>query len=150
MLIEIPEEKLEEARKSFKNQRRIFNKIQIFASKYALNRCKEDMNELSKLGVFCVELNYWIYGENFSTIDFWMDVIPREDMREIRKRNYKLNEFIYHSHLFFEIPVVNMFTEEQIKKWQDYCLRTLAKTAIFNKKKAAQWLKIKNLSSDFD
>ena len=68
MLIEIPKEKLEEARKLFKNQRRIFNKIQIFASKYALNRCKEDMNELSKLGVFCVELNYWIYGEDCSTI----------------------------------------------------------------------------------
>lgn len=149
MLTEISEDKLELDRKTFAKPINILNKIQIFASKYALNRCREDMNELSKLGIVCVQYNCYEYNEDYSTL-FQVTVIPRESIREIRKKDYMLNPYMYHSHLFFEIPVINNFTDRQMMNWQNYCLKTLAKTAIFNKKKAAQWLRMKKVASDFD
>ena len=50
-LIEIPQNKLDEIRNnkhSFLTPERGRNRIQCWASKYALNRCIEDMHEISK------------------------------------------------------------------------------------------------------
>lgn len=149
-LIEIPAEELDKIRKDFLSPKKIHNKIQCFASRYALNRCIEDMNSIARNGVFAITFaahSKWMGDGFFYT--FNVEIVPREEMREIRRRDFSLSEFFYHSHMFFEIPVVNMFTDDQIKDWQEYCLKTLARAAIFNKKKAAQWLKTKKIADMF-
>jgi hypothetical protein len=162
-LIEVPAEKLDEIRnnkRSFLTPERVRNRIQCWASKYALNRCIEDMHEISKNLIFCVTLSGHEY-ESFVGVtgntpkpdswwDFEISIIRREDMREERRKDYVIFEKAYHAHLFFEIPIINSFTDEQILKWEDYCLRTLAKQVFYNKKKAKQWLKLKEIQSDFD
>lgn len=162
-LIEIPQNKLDDIRNnrhSFLTPEKVRNRIQCWASKYALNRCFEDMHEISKNLIFCVTLS----GHEFETFigatgntpkqDSWwsfeISIIRREDMREERRKDYIIYEKSYHAHLFFEIPIINSFTDEQIVKWEDYCLRTLAQQVFINKKKAKNWLKMKKLNSDFD
>ena len=162
-LIEVPSEKLEDIRKdkySFISPEKVRNRIQCWASKYALNRCFEDMHEISKNLIFCVTLSGHEY-ESFAGVtgntpkpdSYWnfnISIIRREDMREERRKDYIIYEKTYHAHLFFEIPIINSFTDEQILKWEDYCLRTLAQQVFYNKKKAKQWLKLKEIQSDFD
>lgn len=162
-MIEIPQEKLDVIRNdshSFLTPERVRNRIQCWASKYALNRCIEDMHEISKNLIFCVTLE----GHEYETFvgatgntpkqDSWWNfkitIIRREDMREERRKDYIIYEKSYHSHLFFEIPIINSFTDEQIVKWEEYCLTTLSKQVFNNKKKAKQWLKLKQLSKDFE
>ena len=161
-LIEVPAEKLEDIRKDkhcFISPEKVRNRIQCWASKYALNRCIEDMHEISKNLLFCVtltghEYESFIGGSNVpvpnSYWDFNISIIRREDMREERRKDYIIHDRTYHAHLFFEIPIINSFTDEQIVKWEDYCLRTLAQQVFYNKKKAKQWLKLKEIQSDFD
>lgn len=129
-------------------------RLQCYASKFALNDCFEDMNELAKQGVYCVSMTLHTYenmnGETMSWKDFDLRIVNREDMREIRKRDYMVNNQNYHAHFFFEIPVVAQFTEKQVDKWQDWCLKKLLQQCEINKKKAKQWLLQKEMQADFE
>ena len=157
-LIEVPQEKLDEIRKdrkySYITPQQVRNRIQVWASKLGCNRCPKDMHEISQNFLFCVTLR----GGEYDSIDgsknsYWyfdITVIRREDMREERRKDYILVPGQYHAHLFFEIPVIDSFSDEKIEKWEDFCLRFLAKQVFINKKKAMNWIKMKKLNSDFD
>ena len=163
-LIEVPQEKLDEIRKdrkfSFIIPQQVRNRIQVWASKLGCNRCPKDMHEISQNFLFCVTLSGVEYetfvGTNCNvpqTKSYWnfnISIIRREDMREERRKDYIIYERNYHAHLFFEIPVIDSFSDEKIEKWEDFCLRFLAKQVFINKKKAKNWLKMKKLNSDFD
>lgn len=163
-LIEVPQEKLDEIRKdrkfSFITPQQVRNLIQIWASKLGCNRCTKDMHEISQNFIFCVTLDGAEYetfvGTNCNvpqTKSYWnfnISIIRREDMREERRKDYIIYDRRYHAYLFFEIPVIDSFSDEKIEKWEDFCLRFLAKQVFINKKKAKNWLKMKKLNSDFD
>ena len=152
--LEITDEKLDKIRKQFFiTPLKIRNRIQCFASKFALNRCFEDMHEIARQGIFAVTLEG--HGSPFSSDDsfYWnfnIGVTSRELMREIRRKDYSLSDYHYSAHLFFEIPIINEFSDEQLEKWQEFCLKTLARQVFFNKKKAKQWLKMKKMNEDFE
>ena len=163
-LIEVPQEKLDEIRKdrkfSFITPQQVRNRIQVWASKLGCNRCPKDMHEISQNFLFCVTLEGGEYESFFSTngsvpqiTSYWnfnISIIRREDMREERRKDYIIYDKDYHAHLFFEIPVIDSFSDEKIEKWEDFCLRFLAKQVFINKKNAKNWLKMKKLNSDFD
>lgn len=163
-LIEVPQKKLDEIRKdrkfSFITPQQVRNRIQVWASKLGCNRCPKDMHEISQNFLFCVTLDGAEYESFFGTngnvpqiTSYWnfnISIIRREDMREERRKDYIIYERHYHAHLFFEIPVIDSFSDEKIEKWEDFCLRFLAKQVFINKKNAKNWLKMKKLNSDFD
>ena len=163
-LIEVPQEKLDEIRKdrkfSFITPQQVRNRIQVWASKLGCNRCPKDMHEISQNFLFCVTLSGVEYetfvvtnGNVPQTKSYWnfnISIIRREDIREERRKDYIIYERNYHAHLFFEIPVIDSFSDEKIEKWEDFCLRFLAKQVFSNKKNAKNWLKMKKLNSDFD
>ena len=153
--IELTEQDLEDYRKYKKiSHKKLHVRLQCYASKFALNDCFEDMNELAKQGVYCVSVTIHTYesmnGETMGWKDFDLRIVNREDMREIRKRDYMVNTHNYHAHFFFEIPVVAQFTEKQVDKWQDWCYNKLLQQCEINKKKARQWLLQKEMQSDFE
>ena len=163
-LIEVPQEELDKIRKdriySFITPQQVRNRIQVYASKLGCNRCKKDMHEISKNFLFCVTLDGAEYESFFGTngnvpqiTSYWnfnISIIRREDIREERRKDYIIYDRHYHAHLFFEIPVIDSFSDEKIEKWEDFCLRFLAKQVFINKKNAKNWLKMKKLNSDFD
>ena len=163
-LIEVPQEKLDEIRKdrkfSFITPQQVRNRIQVYASKLGCNRCKKDMHEIAQNFLFCVTLDGAEYESFFGTngnvpqiTSYWnfnISIIRREDIREERRKDYIIYDRHYHAHLFFEIPVIDSFSDEKIEKWEDFCLRFLAKQVFINKKNAKNWLKMKKLNSDFD
>lgn len=163
-LIEVQQEKLDEIRKdrkfSFITPQQVRNRIQVWASKLGCNRCPKDMHEISQNFLFCVTLDGAEYESfvgtngNVSQItSYWnfnISIIRREDIREERRKDYIIYDRHYHAHLFFEIPVIDSFSDEKIEKWEDFCLRFLAKQVFINKKNAKNWLKMKKLNSDFD
>ena len=163
-LIEVPQEKLDEIRKdrkfSFITPQQVRNRIQVWASKLGCNRCPKDMHEISQNFLFCVTLEGREYESFFGTNgsvprtnSYWnfnISIIRREDMREERRKDYIIYDKAYHAHLFFEISVIDSFSDEKIEKWEDFCLRFLAKQVFINKKNAKNWLKMKKLNSDFD
>ncbi len=162
-LIEVPQEKLDEICKdrkfSFITPQQVRNRIQVWASKLGCNRCPKDMHEISQNFLFCVTLSGVEYEPLLTnanvpqTTSYWnfnINIIRREDIREERRKDYIIYERNYHAHLFFEIPVIDSFSDEKIEKWEDFCLRFLAKQVFINKKNAKNWLKMKKLNSDFD
>ena len=163
-LIEVPQEKLDEIRKdrkfSFITPQQVRNRIQVWASKLGCNRCPKDMHEIAQNFLFCVTLDGAEYESFFGTngnvpqiTSYWnfnISIIRREDIREERRKDYTIYDKFYHAHLFFEIPVIDSFSDEKIEKWEDFCLRFLAKQVFINKKNAKNWLKMKKLNSDFD
>ena len=44
-----------------------------------------------------------------------LSIINREDMRDIRRRDYTMSQNVWCSHLFYEIPIVRQFTEHQVE-----------------------------------
>ena len=163
-LSEVPEEKLNEIRNdrkySYITPQQIRNRIQCWASKIGCNRCPKDMHEIAQNYLFCVTLSGYEYETFFGVSGnvpqptshwrFDISIIRREDIREERRKDYIVYDLHYHAHLFFEIPVIDSFSDEKIEKWEDFCLRFLAKQIFANKKKAKNWLKMKKLNSDFD
>ena len=156
ILTEIPQQQWESYLKFDKiTYKKLHVRLQCYASKFALNDCYEDMNELSKQGVYAATLSIRTY-ETFDTheeqacYNFDLRLINREDMREIRKRDYVIYPNAYFAHMFFEIPVVAKFTEHQVDKWQDFCYRKLTQIALSNKMKAKAWLLEKQLKADFE
>lgn len=163
-LIEVQQEKLDEIRKdrkfSFITPQQVRNRIQVWASKLGCNRCQKDMHEIAQNFLFCVTLDGAEYESFVGTngnvpqiTSYWnfnISIIRREDIREERRKDYIIYDRHYHAHLFFEIPVIDSFSDEKIEKWEDFCLRFLAKQVFINKKNAKNWLKMKKLNSDFD
>ena len=154
-LIEIPQQQWENYLKYEKvSYKKLHVRLQCYASKFALNDCYEDMNELSKQGVYAATLSIRTYEnlkmEEDASYCFDLRLINREDMREIRKRDYVIYPNAYFAHMFFEIPVVAKFTEHQVDKWQDFCFRKLTQIALSNKMKAKAWLLEKQLKADFE
>lgn len=130
------------------NHQRIQNKIQCFASKFALNNTIEDMNEVQKKGCFAFELVY--YSPNFTeesdhSFDLW--ICKKEDKRNIHRKDYSFA--CPHSHIFFEIPIVRAFTPEQIIKWQLWAYEECKRLISLNMKKRDSWLKKKKMMEDF-
>lgn len=155
-IIEIPDTEWDSYLKYEKiSHKKLHIRLQCYASKFALNDCYEDMNELSKQGVYAATLSVRTYEscithEETASYNFDLRIISREDMREIRKRDYVIYPRSYHAHMFFEIPVIAKFTEHQVDKWQDFCFRRLAQIALSNKLKAREWLLQKQLKADFE
>lgn len=145
----MPDEEMNVLRDKFIYKKQLWNKIQVYASRLGLNNEEKDMNEITRNGIVCVELINRPYGEH-DYYEMYIQVINRNEMREVRQRDYKLTTAYYHAHLFYEIPVVNNFNEVQVHKWQEYCLTFLAKQMFLNKRKAEQWLKQKSVNSMFD
>lgn len=128
-------------------------KIQCYASKFALNNCIEDMNEIQKNGVLCATMTIRTnpYCETSDPYYYYdLSIINREDMRDIRRRDYTMSQNVWCSHLFYEIPIVRQFTEHQVDKWQNFMFRKLVELAVANKKKAQQWLVMKKANEDFE
>lgn len=155
ILTEIPQQQWESYLKYEKvSYKKLHVRLQCYASKFALNDCYEDMNELSKQGVYAATLSIRTYEnlkmEEDASYCFDLRLINREDMREIRKRDYVVYPRAYFAHMFFEIPVVAKFTEHQVDKWQDFCFRKLTQIAVANKMKAKAWLLEKQLKADFE
>lgn len=128
------------------------NKIQCFASKYALNNCFDDMHKVSQYGVWLAELYYYDstrYGCNLKKeYHFNLRIIKKEDKRLNDKRCYSFA--VPYARYYFEIPNVRLFNEEQVKKWQIWCFHDLQNIIEKNKKVRDIWLRKKNLLKDFD
>jgi len=134
------------------SKQQIWNKVQCMASRNGLNNCFEDMHEISKLGCWCFEMTFYPLfnkSDKPQNYHYSLYICPKtkEHMQEVRKKDYTISN--RHSHLFFEIPVVNSFSEEQTKKWQQWSIRTLISKLEYNNKKAQIWLRKKQLSDDF-
>lgn len=126
------------------------NKIQCFASGYALNNCFEDMHKVSQYGVWIVELFYYDYtrfGDTKKDYHFNLRIIKKENKRLYDKKCYSFTT--PYARYFFEIPNVRLFNEEQVKKWQYWCFNELKNTIEKNKKIRDIWLRKKNLLKDF-
>ena len=127
------------------------NKIQCFASAYALNNCFEDMHKVSQYGVWIAELFYYDYSKFDSNAKkeyrFNTRIIKKENKRLYDKKCYSFTT--PYARYFFEIPNVRLFNEEQVKKWQYWCFNELKNTIEKNKKIRDIWLRKKNLLKDF-
>lgn len=127
------------------------NKIQCFASGYALNNCFEDMHKVSQYGVWVAELYYFDharYGcDMIRHYHFNVKIIKKDEKRLYDKKCYSFA--MPYARYYFEIPNVRLFNEEQVKNWQIWCFKELKNTIEKNKKIRDIWLRKKNLLKDF-
>lgn len=132
-------------------KQQLWNKVQCLASRNGLNNCFENMHEISKLACWCFEIKHYplIESSEKPNYHYSLYLLPKipEQLQDVRRKDYSISH--RHSHLFFEIPVVNSFSEEQTKKWQQWSIRTLISKLDYNNKKAQIWLRKKQLSDDF-
>lgn len=143
-----PEEMPEEYLLKWQN---VQNKIQCFASGYALNNCFEDMHKVSQYGVWIAEMYYYDharYGSNMKReYHFNLRIIKKDEKRLYDKKCYSFA--MPYARYYFEIPNVRLFNDEQVKKWQIWCFNELKNTIEKNKKIRDIWLRKKNLMKDF-
>ena len=126
----------------------IQNKIQCFASMFALNNTVEDMNSVQKEGCFVFELTYHQREVNENTDHtFSCYICKKNEKQNIHRKDYS---FAFpHAHIFFEIPVVRNFSPEQVIKWQLWAYEECKRLVYLNMKKRDSWLKKKQLNEDF-
>lgn len=129
------------------NWQQIQNKIQCFASKFALNNTREDMNEVQKQGCFVFEFSYY-YPHDNDNYSFKVWICKKSEKQAIHKKDYSFG--CPHSHLFFEIPVVRMFDEKKIIEWQLWAHNECKRLVQINIKKRDSWLKRKQMAQDFE
>lgn len=132
------------------SRQQIHNKIQVFASKLGLNNTFDDMNNIQKRGVFVFEMSRWgsCFNPDEYTYSFDLRICWKEEKRNIERKDYSMSTT--HSHIFFEIPIIRMFDEEKIKKWQLWAFKECKRRLDLNVKKRNAWLKKKKLSEDFE
>lgn len=127
---------------------KMHNKIQCFASSLGLNNCVKDMHKIASKGCVCVEM--WQSKDFRDNLikRFEIKIVNKDERQEIRRLDYSFHTI--HSHLFFEIPVVNNFNNNMIIKWQKYCINELNKLCLKNPKKRDIWLRAKKMAQDFE
>lgn len=126
-------------------------KVQVFASRFGKNNCYEDMNFIARNGCICVQYREKEdFYNNKTNIQQHLTISILEKEEKFNQSKMDFCSYGANSHLFFEIPVIQNFTEHQFNKWLNYLAREMPKKAKLNVKRRQIWLRKKQLENDFD